>query len=161
MFKRFNPSDDVSSTTLVKNSVVRGMKRGICEQFPALEPFIDDIIGKKEDVKESKGADKLSFIVIDGVPLFFRVREGPYFPTLRLLHKCAFTRAARGARAPPAAAAATPFPLDTASAVYTPPIAHPHASWGDAFPCRPVTRACRTARAHCTTPPHRTTAQTL
>lgn len=31
--------------------------------------------------------DHLNFVVVRGVPLFFRVREGPYLPTLRLLHQ--------------------------------------------------------------------------
>jgi malignant T-cell-amplified sequence len=34
--------------------------------------------------------DRLSFIILGNEPLFFRVREGPYFPTLRLLHQYPF-----------------------------------------------------------------------
>lgn len=87
MFRRFAPAEDVSSVTTLKSSTVRGIKRGICDQYPSLEPFIDDIIPKKDDVKEGKGKDHLNFVVVRGAPLFFRVREGPYFPTLRLLHQ--------------------------------------------------------------------------
>ena len=92
MFKRFVPSEDVSSVTAVKTSVVRAMKRSICDTYPAIEEFIDDILPKKGDaeVKEGKGKDRLTFLVVNGEPLFFRVREGPYFPTLKLLHKCAW-----------------------------------------------------------------------
>ena len=90
MFKRFSPEEDVSTVTAVKSSAVRAMKRSICETYPSIEPFIDDILPKKGDeLKEGKGKDKLNFIVVSGEALFFRVREGPYFPTLRLLHKCA------------------------------------------------------------------------
>ena len=91
MFKRFVPAEDVSSVTAVKSSAVRAMKRSICDTYPAIEEFIDDILPKKGDaeVKEGKGKDRLTFAVVNGEPLFFRVREGPYFPTLKLLHKCA------------------------------------------------------------------------
>lgn len=88
MFRRFVSAEDISSTTTMKSSNVRGMKRSICDQYPTIEPFIDDIVPKKDDVKEGKGKDRLNFVVVAGEPLFFRVREGPYFPTLRLLHKC-------------------------------------------------------------------------
>ena len=92
MFKRFVPAEDVSSVTAVKSSAVRAMKRSICDTYPAIEEFIDDILPKKGDfeVKEGKGKDRLTFAVVNGEPLFFRVREGPYFPTLKLLHKCAW-----------------------------------------------------------------------
>jgi predicted RNA-binding protein (TIGR00451 family) len=31
----------------------------------------------------------LNLVVVNGSVLFFNVRDGPYFPTLRVLHKCA------------------------------------------------------------------------
>lgn len=34
----------------------------------------------------------MSFVVVEGRPLFFRFRDGPYFPTLRLLHQCEWQR---------------------------------------------------------------------
>ena len=49
---------------------------------------IDDIIPKKGEILEAKGKDRLMFVVAEGEPLFFRVRDGPFFPTLRVLHKC-------------------------------------------------------------------------
>ena len=99
MFKRFVPAEDVSSVTAVKSSAVRAMKRSICDTYPAIEEFIDDILPKKGDaeVKEGKGKERLTFAVVNGEPLFFRVREGPYFPTLKLLHKCACPQRAAAA----------------------------------------------------------------
>ena len=32
--------------------------------------------------------EHVNVVVIDKIPLFFNQRDGPYFPTLRLLHKC-------------------------------------------------------------------------
>lgn len=86
MFKSFDVSE-VSSVTALKSSVVRSIKRSVVEMYPSIEPYIEDII-PKDGVKEGKGKDKLTFVVVEGAPLFFRVREGPYFPTLRLLHQC-------------------------------------------------------------------------
>ena len=36
--------------------------------------------------------DKLTFVIVDNEILFFRQRDGPYYPTLRVLHKCASAR---------------------------------------------------------------------
>ena len=88
MFRSFNASEEISSVTALKSSVVRGIKRSIVEMYPSMEPYIEDVI-PKDGVKEGKGKDKLTFVVVEGTPLFFRVREGPYFPTLHLLHQCA------------------------------------------------------------------------
>ena len=74
--------------TALKSSIVRGIKRSVCEQYPSIEEYIDDII-PKDGTKEGKGKDKMTFVVVEGEALFIRIREGPYFPTLRLLHKCA------------------------------------------------------------------------
>ena len=30
----------------------------------------------------------LNLVVVNNVPLFFNIRDGPYMPTLRLLHQC-------------------------------------------------------------------------
>lgn len=30
----------------------------------------------------------LNLVLVNNVPLFFNVRDGPYMPTLRLLHQC-------------------------------------------------------------------------
>ena len=30
----------------------------------------------------------LNLVLVNNVPLFFSVRDGPYMPTLRLLHQC-------------------------------------------------------------------------
>jgi len=61
----------------------------LAPQYPALEEFIDDVFPKKGEMLEAKAKDRVSLIVADGEPLFFRERDGPLFPTLRLLHKCA------------------------------------------------------------------------
>jgi PUA domain protein len=100
MFRHFSV-DDLGQATTCKSSAIRGMKQAIVDLYPAIEPFIDDILPKKENIEEVKGKDKASsFIVVNSSgddddestaksrrPLFFRQRDGPYFPTLRLLHQ--------------------------------------------------------------------------
>ena len=34
--------------------------------------------------------DRATYIIVDDVPLFFKPRDGAFYPTLRLLHKCAY-----------------------------------------------------------------------
>ena len=87
MFKRFSVAEDVSSTTQLKSSVIRGIKQSITDQYPTVEEYIDVMIDKKAKVEEGKGKDKLMFVVVDGEPVFFRTRDGVYYPTLRTLHK--------------------------------------------------------------------------
>ena len=79
--------EDLSSQTAIKSSAIRAIKQSITDQFPAAAAYIDDIIPKKAAVLDGKGKDRLNFVVVDGEPVFYRQRDGPYFPTLRVLHK--------------------------------------------------------------------------
>jgi len=54
-----------------------------------MEEYIDEVV-QKDNTKEGKGKDKLMFVISGRDTVFFRIREGPYFPTLRVLHKCAY-----------------------------------------------------------------------
>ena len=92
MFRRFSPSEDVSGSVQLKSSAIRSIKQALAEQYPFLESSgaLDEILPKKDAaVMEAKGRDahKTSFVTVDGVPVFFRFRDGPFFPTLRLLHR--------------------------------------------------------------------------
>src|SRR5437868_3903924 len=90
MFKKFEDSN-VSGVTQIKSSVQKGIKAKIVEQFPAIEPYIDDIVPKKEGIKVVKCHEHIEVIVGSGGDfLFFRQRDGPYYPTLRLIHKYPF-----------------------------------------------------------------------
>ena len=100
MFKKFDPTSDVSTSTQVKASVQRGIKAQICDSHPAItEDMLDELIPKKSaplvqykvgphlmlycqqqdsDDQESSSGD---------VPVFFQQRDGPLLPTLKLVHK--------------------------------------------------------------------------
>eukprot|EP01096_Ripella_sp_DP13-Kostka_P014297 TRINITY_DN6416_c0_g1_i1.p1 TRINITY_DN6416_c0_g1~~TRINITY_DN6416_c0_g1_i1.p1 ORF type:complete len:197 (+),score=87.99 TRINITY_DN6416_c0_g1_i1:48-593(+) len=86
MFKKFVP-EDVSGESQVKTSVARGVRNKIVEQFPNLEAYIDDIIPKKAPLHLAKCPNYLSLVVLEDEVLFFNVKNGPFFPTLKLLHK--------------------------------------------------------------------------
>ncbi|GFY41951.1 malignant T-cell-amplified sequence 1, partial [Trichonephila inaurata madagascariensis] len=91
MFKKFDEKDHVSSVTQLKSSVQKGIRAKLLEQFPHLEDYMNQILPKKESLRVMKCHDHIEIIVrANGELLFFRQREGPYFPTLRLLHKYPF-----------------------------------------------------------------------
>eukprot|EP00741_Cyanophora_paradoxa_P019173 tig00021123_g18512.t1 len=89
IFKKFG-KDEISTQNLVKSSVQRGIRSSILAQMPAIEPIIDDILPKKSDLVIAKCEGHISLVCIDKEPLFFQERDGPFFPTLRLLHKYPF-----------------------------------------------------------------------
>ncbi|WRT63725.1 uncharacterized protein IL334_000648 [Kwoniella shivajii] len=156
MFKKFNPKEDVSSSTSLKSSVQRNIRSSILTQIPFLtlpayrdpstvstsapaesesapvaEPeeetgggkksgkkggkgkgkggkgkdkeekddkddagegeaggaVIDEIWPKKEALGLTKCHDRISIFTVQTVPLFFQHFDGPFIPTLKLLHK--------------------------------------------------------------------------
>jgi len=91
MFKKFEAKDNISNMTVAKSSVVRGMKAKICEMYPSIDPYIDQILPKKESLKIVKCQDHIEmFCNSQGEILFFRQRDGYFYPTLKLLHKYPF-----------------------------------------------------------------------
>ncbi|XWS64499.1 hypothetical protein CRYUN_Cryun05aG0009100 [Craigia yunnanensis] len=86
MFKKFS-SEDVSSQNQVKASVQRRIRQSIAEEYPGLEPVLDDLLPKKAPLIVVKCQNHLNLVLVNSVPLFFNIRDGPYMPTLRLLHQ--------------------------------------------------------------------------
>ena len=67
----------------------KAIKNRIIEQFPLLEPHVDDILLRKEGTRVVKCHDHIEIVVNgNGEHLFFKQRDGPYLPSLRLVHKC-------------------------------------------------------------------------
>lgn len=58
--------------------------------YPAIEPYIDEILPKKDDLLLSKCSNKITLISVGTEPLFFQDGDGPFIPCLRLIHKCTF-----------------------------------------------------------------------
>jgi predicted RNA-binding protein (TIGR00451 family) len=86
MFKRFTVEEHVSSTSQVKNSVQRSIINQITEQYPLLADVIDEILPKKS-LLISKAQENIQLIVVNNEVFFYNQRDGPFFPTLKLLHK--------------------------------------------------------------------------
>mmetsp|Transcript_17464 Transcript_17464/g.59956 ORF Transcript_17464/g.59956 Transcript_17464/m.59956 type:complete len:184 (-) Transcript_17464:67-618(-) len=86
MFKRFT-MEEVSSQSQVKSSVGRGIKASILEIYPEIDGVLEEILPKKADMSLAKCTNHISILAINKTPLFFQCRDGPWYPTLRLVHK--------------------------------------------------------------------------
>jgi len=100
MFKRFDPSTDVSTSTQVKSSVQRGIKSEIRSSHPALtEEILDQLLPKKQPLVQYKVGPHLMLYcrpiiddddslekTPDNEPVFFQSRDGPILPALKLVH---------------------------------------------------------------------------
>ncbi|CAN4108829.1 unnamed protein product [Withania somnifera] len=80
-------TEEVSGQNQVKASVQRKIRQSIAEEYPALEPVLEDLLPKKSPLIVAKCQNHLNLVVVNNVPLFFNIRDGPYMPTLRLLHQ--------------------------------------------------------------------------
>ncbi|XP_064608783.1 malignant T-cell-amplified sequence 1 homolog [Liolophura sinensis] len=91
MFKKFEGKDMVSGVNNAKSSVQRGVRASILQDYPEAENFIDQILPKKETLKIVKCHEHIELLAgSNGQVLFFKGREGPYVPSLKLLHKFPF-----------------------------------------------------------------------
>jgi malignant T-cell-amplified sequence len=86
MFKKFTPEESISSTSQVKNSVQRSIISQIVETYPLLGEAIESILPKKA-MLVGKGPDGMQLVIVNNEVLFYSQRDGPFYPTLRLLHK--------------------------------------------------------------------------
>merc|ERR1719198_1381191 len=87
MFKGF-AAEDVSGQNQVKSSVQRGIRQKIVETYPRIEAVLDSHIWTKKDTMVvAKCKDHISLVVVNGVPLFFQQRDGPWLPTIRVVHQ--------------------------------------------------------------------------
>jgi len=85
LFKNFSVDENVSTQSKVKSSVLRGILRCIEEQYPIFAAGMEELLPKKR-MNVAKCQGHLNIILKEKTPVFFNVRDGPYFPTLRMLH---------------------------------------------------------------------------
>jgi PUA domain protein len=89
---RFTQKENVASSTQLKQSIQRDIRKAILTQFPMMESYADDLLPKKTPMFLAKCHNYINIYMIDDVPLFFTIFEGkdhnPFFPTLKVLHKC-------------------------------------------------------------------------
>jgi len=88
MFRKFSKEENVKTISKTKSSEQRSTRALILEQYPALEPYIEDFIPKKSDLVVCKCKDYIQMIMDpNGELIFFQCRSGPFIPTLRFLHR--------------------------------------------------------------------------
>lgn len=102
MFKRFDSSTDISTSTQVKASVQRGIKASILDSNPQMEADLLDLLLPKKPplmqykvgphlmlycrLNEDDGDDSNNDETTGYEPVFFQSRDGGVLPTLRLVH---------------------------------------------------------------------------
>ena len=88
MFKKFDPGNDVSTSTQVKSSVQRHIKSEIGAAHPSLtEHILDALLPKKPPLVQYKVGPHLLLYCRGDEPVFFQARDGPVLPTLKFVHK--------------------------------------------------------------------------
>jgi len=87
MFRKFDPSEDISTSTAVKSSVQRHIKQSISDAHPALTPVLDELLPKKPPMVQYKVGPHLMLYCRGDEPVFFQQRDGPILPALRFVHK--------------------------------------------------------------------------
>jgi malignant T-cell-amplified sequence len=97
MFKKFDPSNDVSTSTQVKSSIQRALKSQILEQHLAIsEEILEELLPKKSPLVQYKVGPHLMLYcrriehedrVPTDEPVLFQHRDGPILPTVKLVHQ--------------------------------------------------------------------------
>jgi PUA domain protein len=73
----------------LKSSAQKSIKAKIVEQFPLIEGYMDEILTKKDSARIIKCHEHIEIVINgSGEHLFFKQRDGPYIPSLKLVHKC-------------------------------------------------------------------------
>ncbi|TYZ68300.1 hypothetical protein PybrP1_012851 [[Pythium] brassicae (nom. inval.)] len=88
MFKKFSVEENVSTSSKVKSSQQRTIRAKVLEQYPAIEPYLEELLPKKAPMVVAKCQNYVQIVLSEsGEPLFYNQRDGPFMPTLKLLHK--------------------------------------------------------------------------
>jgi len=84
---RFQVEEAITNRNQAKSSVIRAIRKEILERYPALENDIDLMFPKKTAIYLIKCREHVNLVVCNSIIWFFNIRDGPYFPTLRTLHR--------------------------------------------------------------------------
>jgi PUA domain protein len=90
MFKNFDPSADIAGSAPAKSSAQRELLKKITQQFPLLsEEVLEAVLPKKQQMNLVKCKDHITLVMspVLNEPVFFQIREGPFYPTLKFLHR--------------------------------------------------------------------------
>ncbi|KAI5819656.1 hypothetical protein BZA77DRAFT_140832 [Pyronema omphalodes] len=70
----------------LKSSAQRAVRAKFLEQFPLLEPYIDEILPKKSQLELIKLQDHISLYALDNKVLFCQHRDDALIPHLKIVH---------------------------------------------------------------------------
>jgi PUA domain protein len=105
MFRKFDPSQDVSTSTQVKASVQRALRAQIRDAHPQLtDDILEELFPKKHPLVQYKVGPHLMLYCRHvehhnkdedddddrsptDEPMFFQQRDGPILPTLKMVHQ--------------------------------------------------------------------------
>lgn len=71
----------------VKSSVQRTIRSKIVETYPKIEPYIEQIMPKKDQLDLVKLPDRVSLYTLGDKPLFWQHMDDPIIPHLRVVHQ--------------------------------------------------------------------------
>lgn len=83
-------SENISSQNLMKYSAQKNLRATILKDYPKLENVIDSILPKKGGLILGKCINHVSILIYKKELLFFQMRNGPWIPSLKLVHKYPF-----------------------------------------------------------------------
>ncbi|XP_028351156.1 malignant T-cell-amplified sequence 1-like isoform X3 [Physeter macrocephalus] len=65
MFKKFDEKENVSNCIQLKTSVIKGIKNQLIEQFPGIDPWLNQIMPKKDPVKIVRCHEHIEILTVD------------------------------------------------------------------------------------------------
>ena len=83
MFKRFDPSTDIASIAPIRTSKTRTLRKVVDAQFPQVG---GNLIPKNTELLEAKCSGNVSIIVWGKRVLGFKIKDGAFLPSMKLLH---------------------------------------------------------------------------
>ncbi|KPV73461.1 uncharacterized protein RHOBADRAFT_16585, partial [Rhodotorula graminis WP1] len=88
----FQPKEHIAGNAPMKTSAQRNIRNKVLEQLPFLAlpaglTVLDLIWPKKETLSLIKCREHISIYAVHGEPLFFQHFDGPFYPTLKVLHR--------------------------------------------------------------------------
>ncbi len=86
MFKKFG-KEDIHSRTALKSSLTRQLRTKVADEFPALAPYVEEILPKKQQVTIFKCENRVTLYLLASELLFFQRYDENLFPSLRLALK--------------------------------------------------------------------------
>eukprot|EP01132_Coremiostelium_polycephalum_P002258 gene2258-2781_t len=87
MFKKLSLKGSASANNQIKSSLQRNIRNSILTQYPALNEIQEEVFPKKVPIVLAKCQNNINLILVNNEVIFFNEREGPYYPTIRFLHK--------------------------------------------------------------------------